>query len=269
MKAAVAAHMYGEAELAELLSEWFDSQMRTHKRLFGGYSGSTYRVEIADGTVAVLKICHGYSREDVEAQARIMAHLRANGFEGACFALPRRKQVPASATGAAPTYTALARDGSPTCVLTYVEGESAARIISSEVVEAETVLAALGAGLARLHQVALPSDGTALRNFTEGGACSLQQHLSGAFSALLRSSDHLNGEDAVTLHPFISFYEAQLEGLREAIDSSNLPLGVLHGDPFLDNAHVSQATGGRLHAATPWHYPAKITRMEAANTLYP
>ena len=240
-KAAVSKGVHSTSELADLLSEWFVSPLRAHKRLFGGYSGSTYRVELTDGTVAVLKICHGYSREDVEAQARIMAHLRANGFEGACFALPRLKRADGAVKAvAAPMYTAQARDGSPSCVLTYVEGESAARMIDSGGAEVETVLAAVGAGLARLHQVNVTNDNTALRNFTQGGACSLQRQLSGEFAASLRTSEHVNGEEP---HPFISFYEEQLTGLREAINVPNLPLGVLHGDPFLDNAHFCPATG--------------------------
>jgi len=88
-KAEVAAFTHDPAEISALCAHWgLALPLRSHKRLFGGYSGSNYRVEAADGALAVLKLCHGYEAADVEDQARIMAHVRSGGFEGACVAMP-------------------------------------------------------------------------------------------------------------------------------------------------------------------------------------
>ena len=74
-----------------ILTHWdFPTPLAEFGLLFGGYSGTSIRVVGGDGQRFVLKICHGYTRADVEEQARCAAYLRAHGCSGACTAIPLR-----------------------------------------------------------------------------------------------------------------------------------------------------------------------------------
>ena len=165
--------------------------LATHSRLFGGYSGSNYLVESTSaeraGTLdsrAVLKVCHGYAPSDVEAQAAVMAHLRSEGFEGACTALPLRspslsplahRPFAWRAPNGDPCcrFAGRARNGDPCCLLSYISGGvQASSVLEGGKVAAKRVLEAVGDGLGRLHAVrAAPS----LRQVEVAGACDLHK----------------------------------------------------------------------------------------------
>lgn len=249
MKAEVAAFTHDMEEISGLCEQWgLKLPLRSHKRLFGGYSGSNYRVEAADGSVAVLKICHGYDRAEVEAQARIMAHLRAGGFDGACLALPLShglisKLATALGLGGGERFVALARDGSPACLLTFVEGVAADKVIRTKHVPCEKVLWAVGEGLGRMHSVLCPP-GAGLRSILDGGGCDLRKHVSDVYG------DSVSSCAAIAGHDFLPFYWAQREKLRADLAADGLPQGPLHGDPFLDNVLVDASTG-ELRGARP------------------
>ncbi len=227
-KEEIAVATHSGAELEGMLRQFgFALPLHGHSRLFGGYSGSNYRVEADDGALAVLKVCHGYAEPDVDAQARVMAHARANGFAGACTALPRPPP--------AESYVGTAADGCPCCMLSWVDGKAADKVIKAGA-RAETVLGTVGDGLARLHSVPVDASAAAtLRDFMAGGACDVRKQLSGEFG------DELTASPRVADHPFLPFYARQLAELRAAMGAPGLPRGLLHGDPFLDNLLVSDA----------------------------
>jgi hypothetical protein len=199
----------------------FPLPLREFAVLYGGYSGTSIKVVAEDGTHAVLKVCHGYGADDVEATSKIAVHARSNGFGGMCTALPRR-DAPAG------TFTASREDGATCCLLSWVGGKAADKVVSDGTVPAADVLSAVGAGLAKLHSVPVsPADAAGMRQMETGGACDVHKHLSGEIHALFTSSEVVKG------HEFLPFYEQELEKLREAMAEPGLPRGLLHGDPFL------------------------------------
>lgn len=180
--------------------------------------------------VAVLKVCNSYTVDDVEAQARVSAHVREHGFKQACAPQRRRGVEPSGAQ-----FTTTAADGTPCCLLSWVEGVAADKVVAAGTVAPEAVLRAIGQGLAELHRVPVDA-AAALRTIETGGGCDVRLHLSGELLALFRSNEHASG------HDFLPFYERQLECLQKAM-GADLPRGVLHGDPFLDNVLVDGASG--------------------------
>ena len=200
--------------------------------LFGGYSGTSIKVVSETGERAVLKVCHGYSAEDAEAQAAIAVHARAHGFAHACTALP------VAGGGARHTVALPGVDATPAMLLSWVEGVSADKVVAAGAVSPAAVLRSLGAGLAGLHSVPVDAAAArALRPLERGGACDVAKHLSGEIHRTLAASPHARD------HAFFPFYERQLGLLRAAMATEGLPRGLLHGDPFLDNALVSAADG--------------------------
>jgi len=213
-----------------LLAKFVFAPLADFKILFGGYSGTSVGITGTDGTKAVLKVCHGYTVEDVAAQAAICVHASTHGFDGICTALPVR--------GAPPQFSTLREDGAACCLLSWVEGTAADKVISAGRVSAADVLKGVGGGLARLHSVPVPPMAAcSLRALEAGGACDLRKHINGEIDAVLSSSKVVAG------HDFLPFYARQLASLRAAVAEPGLPRGLLHGDPFLDNMLVNPSDG--------------------------
>jgi len=146
----------------------------------------------------------------------------------ACAAIPTRDN--------ADVFTSAATDGTPACLLTWVEGVAADKVVSNEGGPgAVTVLRGLGEGMARLHSVPVPTDST-LRTISDGGGCDVRMHVNNEIFPVLQSSPHTRD------HEFVPFYERQLVTLKEGM-ALELPSGVLHGDPFLDSVLVDPAGG--------------------------
>jgi len=98
------------------------------------------------------------------------------------------------------------------------------------------VLRSIGEALAQLHKV--PVDGVSgLRTMSVGGACDLRKHVSGELLELFRASEHSRE------HDYMPFYTRQLDLLQKAVGTEGIPVGILHGDPFLDNILCDGATG--------------------------
>ena len=220
-------------EMVESMLAHFEfAPLKDFKILFGGYSGTSIAVTGSDDTKAVLKVCHGYTMEDVDAQVAICVHARSNGFDGICTALPRR--------GLPSKFTVSREDGAVCCLLSWVDGIAADKVVSAGRVPATDVLSAVGAGLARLHSVPVSdAAATELRAIEAGGGCDLRKHVGGEYEAEIMSSEEVKG------HDFLPFYERQLACLRTALAEPGLPRGLLHADPFLDNILVD-ATNGTL-----------------------
>jgi hypothetical protein len=124
-KAEVSKETPDRAEIESLLANWdFPGPLTDFSILFGGYSGTSLKVVGADGSKFVLKINHGYDIDAVEAQARVAVYARAKGFSGACTAYALRGK-PATFAVARPS------DGTPCCLLSWVDGVAADKVIAA------------------------------------------------------------------------------------------------------------------------------------------
>lgn len=216
---------HSTSELARLLGE-FDflaegEALQEHTLLFGGFSGSNYKVvgtepaarvdcEFAAPHAAVLKICNGYTTAFVESLAAVMQHLWKSGFRGMCPAVPLK-------SGAG--YSTLCAEGTPTLLLGFLPGRAADAVIRDGKVDPLVVMRGVGEGLGAMSAVAVAkADG--LRHCRDGGACAVGDHMRGAELELLttdaRSKDH----------PFRAFYEAQYPNLVAGMGADDLPEGV-------------------------------------------
>ncbi|KAL3895172.1 MAG: hypothetical protein SGPRY_013587 [Prymnesium sp.] len=128
-------------------------------------------------------------------------------------------------------FTALSTDGTPSLLLSFVQGEPADKIIRRGGAEPGKVLRSIGKAMAELHKLPFESSSSSphLRKVEEGGACDLRLHLNGEMLSLLQTSEHTKE------HEFMPFYIRQRELLLQAMAKSGIPHGILHGDPFLDN----------------------------------
>jgi len=207
--------------------------------MFGGYSSTNYRVE-GKGKVAMLKIMNGYDREWVEGQTAIQRYLQQSGFSGACFPLPIANEGSKVAKG----YVSV-RGGTPSCLLTFLPGTNAERALeTNHALRTEDVLSEIGRGLAQLHSVAVSPDAK-LRDYKKGGACLVIDHINDIHLVAFESSPHTKN------HPFLPFYKRALVDLKECMKPRNLPTGIIHGDPFLDNVLIDAKTGA-LSAFVDW-----------------
>ena len=152
-------------------------------------------------------MCLGYTVADVEAQARIAVHARSHGFDGACTALLLSGQTASFACEV---------DGRSCYMLSWVEDTPADKVAAAGSVPAESVLEAVGRGLAQLHCVPV-SDEAGLRSLDEGGACDVHLHLSDQLLTAFRESEHSRG------HAFLPFYETQLAALKQVRRSTAMP----------------------------------------------
>jgi hypothetical protein len=243
-KAEVSKETPDRAEIESLLANWdFPGPLTDFSILFGGYSGTSLKVVGADGSKFVLKINHGYDIDVVEAQARVAVYARAKGFSGACTAYALRGK-PATFAVARPS------DGTPCCLLSWVDGVAADKVIAAGKVESNAVLMAVGGGLGCLHRIPPPAGWDAvyssLRTYETSGACDLRLHVSSDTVPNTGESSLLGvfkKAAVVKEHPFLPFYKRQLAALEKAIATPGLPDGLLHGDPFLDNVLVDAADG--------------------------
>lgn len=229
-KASIEYDAFSVAELQTVAKLFIEDTVKSARKLFGGFSGSNYAVTCDSGAVYVLKLCNGYSEKDVQAQARIQAHLHHSGLEGACFALPRLDDPQSFVSCAL---------GQPAVLLTFVAGTNADVILrkfpgpDKDAFE-QRAFRSIGHGLALLHRVSCEGVG-GLRSFRDGGACDVVKHMDGSCRKKMRDSVH------TAKHPFVlEFYEQELGNLNASMEEAlsapaDFPAGILHGDPFLDN----------------------------------
>ena len=234
-KAEVAKETLSFSEVSALVREFVGVELplKEHGVLFGGYSGTSIRVTGADGSRAVLKLCHGYGKSDAAAQAAVAAHCAAAGFTGVCAPLPLK--------GKSGGCVYERGDGTPVMLLSWVEGVAADKVLSAGEVESGVLLGSIGAGLAALHSVPVSTAAACRLRACEAGsgACDVAKHMSGELLAKMRASEHTRS------HGFVSgFYEPEAASLVQTMKDAALPRGVLHGDPFLDNMLVDPRTGG-------------------------
>ena len=90
-KVEIATTTYSTEDLDFILSEYTSTQLLKRTQLFGGYSGSNYRVYLDDGSVFILKITNGYLAEHVKLMCQTNNHLGEAGYyKDCCLPIPRR-----------------------------------------------------------------------------------------------------------------------------------------------------------------------------------
>eukprot|EP01041_Mallomonas_annulata_P007025 gene7025-14294_t len=217
-------------ELQEILSNWWsDCILINHCTLRGGYSGTNYKLETHDGKIAVLKICNGYDLPAVEKQAQIMNHLKEYGFNGACYPYPLHNSI---------TYTCLTKDDQPAILLNFIQGRAADIVVESGVVSLQHMLTSVGRNLALLHSTKI-NNSSNLLSYIDGGCCLLGKHITNDIKRIFNEST----DEFIINHPFLTFYFERVDTLCRDVCLPNIPMGIVHGDPFLDNVFVDEITG--------------------------
>ena len=253
-----------QASLQKLLYQWLPSALiQSYRVMRGGYSGTNYEIITSSEEKYALKICNGYSTNDVEQQAQCTAFLAAHGFASSCcYSMPLASMPTSSLDGTTPQYTVLTTDGVPATLLNFIQGRAADYIIETNPsVTKLKVLRSCGECMAALHRVkdnglavidghessSSSSDAvgfTGLRSYLTGGACFLGRHVQGYYTQLFADP---TTDEFIRLHPYVSFYLVQLPQLVTDMQCEGLPHGVLHGDAFLDNILLDETTGNQPH----------------------
>lgn len=234
--------------LQVLIKQWLPSAtVASYQIMRGGFSGTNYKITVlhdGDGeSTYALKICNGYTAWDVEQQAQCTAYLAAHNFaEFCCYSLPVQTSSSSSSSSAASQqFTALTEDGQPATLLNFVHGRAADHVIEvNPSVTAVSVLRCCGQQLSHLHRIVVDDASRgALRSYTTGGACLIGLHVRGHFTSMFADTT----DDYILQHPYLPFYRAHVPHLVADVQGGELPLGVLHGDPFLDNILIDEGTG--------------------------
>lgn len=195
--------------------------------LRGGYSGTNYLITTKDNQKGVLKIALGYSSNEAEEQALITAYISNNSTINCCGALKLYNSDPIK-------YITLTNDSQPVMFLSYVDGISANHLIEKELFKPDLILYNVAFNLSQLHSI--PINNCNLRTILQGGGVFTSLHVSGNIKQVLELSEYSN-------HPFVTFYLARYLDLIHDLTLKDLPIGILHGDPFLDNIHFIEETG--------------------------
>lgn len=125
--------------------------------------------------------------------------------------------------------------------MSLLEGEAANILLRKGAVESPAVFAALGASLGTVHGVA-PPDG--LGDIASPGY--IERYVRCGEGAL---EDHFEQWRSADSFGFIDWLSARLSTARQALSAKDLPRGMLHGDPFVDNVLINQLEGGKVSAA--------------------
>lgn len=201
-------------DVRQILQSYGAPLYRAHMPIPAGTINTNVRIQ-TDGGIFFLRVNEGKTPEDVQREAAIVAHAARHGV-----ATPS----PLPASDGAP----FARwNGLPVSMFPWLDGRTLAR---SEVMP--THAAAAGAALARLH---LASPGFADQRPGRYEPEEIARRLN-AVAALARPE---LTEAMAVLRPELAALSAE----RAAVE---LPLGIIHGDLFIDN--VLYGPDGRLVA---------------------
>jgi len=247
---------HSKKDIDNILGE-FGFVATSSKRMLGGFSATNYRVETKDGEMAVLKIMNGMQKKSVKGQTDIIEYLFRRGYTGlgrpyiaAWKGKDESKQKSDEDKDEDEDEDTHDDDdgdddiekryvvfkGTPCCLLSYVDGISAEEALEQNLDLCEsTVIAMLGEELAKLHSVVVTPD-AGLRDHLTGGASLASEHMNGVYLLAIEDSKYAN-------HPFIKFYQEELVNLIDCMSNRNLPKGIIHGDPFLDNVIVDEKSG--------------------------
>ena len=254
-KLQIASSSHSTGELASILADFATVKIKSSKRLFGGYSGSSYAVEIntppgADGkaTRYVLKVSNGYTYDDAEFMCRTARHLSAVGYLECCLPIPKMKQKRNPSTSDDPYVYVSKREsnGIPAFLLNYVEGEQADKVMRDNPTLAPTVMRGIGGGLGRMHSASSGIDKAKANSLglrwyeTDGGCCDVEDQIQD------KILDKIMADPDAKEHAFVAFYRRELADLKkemQLVKDGKLAIGITHGDPFADNILSNPETG--------------------------
>lgn len=242
-KLEIASTTHSLEELAPIVSEYSSSRLVERKQLFGGYSGSNYRVDLEDGSTYVLKITNGYTAQHAELMCLTAFHLGKNGYRDCCLPIRRMSHAAVNDDANFRFVSLKEKRGEPAFLLTFVEGKQADQVMREQPLLATNVMRGIGGGLARMHAAASMSGDKAqeigLRWYEkDGGCCDVQDQVKGA---VLASIDQCK---AVQDHDFVPFYKKELTLLQAEMHLAQaMEMGITHGDPFADNVLVNSESG--------------------------
>ena len=201
-----------EAQLQSLLNQMNAGQLTAITPLSGGLANSNFRIDRADHSPLVLKVCD----ERSIAEARLVAE---QAVWIADHSVPTPKPLPSPDGG----------------WITVIEGRAwmlQPFIAGQWISPTKSALQSLGRALAQLHQVPEPP-----------GLCSVFNMGFPLFQTIVEKVDKTN-----TVHPFAETLRDALQALQHQLPT-DIPKGIIHGDLFPSNALEQD---GSLVAILDW-----------------
>lgn len=185
------------SELAHIVAQYPIGAPLKLEEILGGFGNSNFKLTTTAGEF-LLKICDEKDPVELQMQISLLQHLCEHVYPTVYPILTKdRRPVTHEAAGSVMLYP-------------FLQGEQPR--------SSPATLAQLGEALAKLHRIP-PIDG--LPRFAMG------------ISQMIPFFKEVQGTQFAT-HPFVESLESQLESMKPQLNAS-LPMGLLHGDLFLDN----------------------------------
>lgn len=239
-KGAVEMQAVSEAEVAMFMRHHGYDVVEC-ERLYGGYCSTNVRVVVTRPgeefrTTVLLKLSNeAVSREDLMHQVTVLGVLKPLGF-------------PTNYVNSTPSGEMIVeQDGRRAMVLDFFTATSGDKLLGAHEADTtfvEKMMRELGGTLATLHLSPWPPEASLRHVRTHGFAvCYTGDLLNGT------AFDDLDASHVVREHEFLATVRGSLAWLRQLYDR-DLPQGLIHGDPYLDN--VLYSPDGDLLALIDW-----------------
>ena len=217
----VLAREFSSKEISTFLSELMPSAcLVSYEYLFGGLSTTTVKIELEEKKFAILKIFYPNpsSFSTFENSMNICRYIKsANSDIRIAYPL---------------TEIRFGELGIPAIIMSYIENSIGGNLIEKKI--QTNILNQLGTVLAQIHQLRISSE---LVSYETGGAVDLFDHASGK---LLDSISKIDNAE------FTELYKTELAESFQNL--KRFPIGIIHGDPYLDNVLVSVSDHEQLLA---------------------
>lgn len=184
-------------ELADIVSHYTIGTPVKLEEIPGGFGNSNFKLTTTDGTF-LLKICDEKNPAELHKQIELLEHLRQHAYPTVFPILQKNGE----ALFETPNYRVM--------IYPFLEGETPR--------PSQRVLAQIGEALAKLHRI---SPLVELPCFPMG------------IAQIIPFLKEVKNTQFAT-HPFIMWLKSELEWIKPELDKP-LPIGLLHGDLFLDN----------------------------------
>lgn len=184
-------------ELAHIVAQYRIGTSLKLEEMPGGFGNSNFKLTTTDGEF-LLKICDEKDSVELNMQITLLEHLRQHAYPTA--------------------YPILTMDQKPLIHETFGSVMLYPFLQGEEPLPSPNILAQLGEALAKLHRIP-PIAG--LLPFAMG------------ISQMRPFLQEVEDTEFAT-HPFVALLKSQLEEIEPSLNAS-LPMGLLHGDLFLDN----------------------------------
>ena len=230
------------------------SLLASADRAHGGYSGTNYVVTTApapsdsstsdsnlssspspsSSSLFFLKVANNQAPAELQYQVAAILHLARHGIN-TCTPIRLRNK-----TGFVSISLAKNR---PAILLTHLPGRNADALIEENKIKATDVCRQAAAALAEVHELPPLAVGANMRSFLTGGCCNVADVASGRTARKFLNAGERNRK--IKNHPYLRFFAAKVKELQLALrdaKTAELPQGLLHGDPFLDNVLFDEKT---------------------------